>query len=103
MQGVTRILHCGDMRWQPGMADHPALAGKPLDILYLDTTYAAPRHLHPPQVRISARAGQFDHCSFQVCLTRTPNHFNSGVPCWHIWPVLVNHIASKRGFCIAVS
>lgn len=49
-QGVTRILHCGDMRWQPGMAQHPALVGQPLDVLYLDTTYAAPRHLHPPQV-----------------------------------------------------
>jgi Cft2 family RNA processing exonuclease len=49
-QGVTRILHCGDMRWQPAMAQHPALAGRPLDVLYLDTTYAAPRHLHPPQV-----------------------------------------------------
>lgn len=47
-----RILHCGDMRWQPGMADHPALAGRSLDVLYLDTTYASPRHLHPPQVSL---------------------------------------------------
>ncbi len=33
------------------MADHPTLAGKPLDYLYLDTTYSHPRHTHPPQVR----------------------------------------------------
>jgi hypothetical protein len=54
LQGVTRILHCGDMRWQPAMVQHPALIEQPLDVLYLDTTYAAPRHLHPPQVLPSA-------------------------------------------------
>jgi DNA cross-link repair 1A protein len=63
LQAVTRILHCGDMRWQPAMAQHPALAGQPLDVLYLDTTYAAPRHLHPPQV---------PHFSIQASLNALP-------------------------------
>ncbi|KAK9832766.1 hypothetical protein WJX84_012067 [Apatococcus fuscideae] len=43
------ILHTGDLRWHSGMAEHPALKGKPLDVLYLDTTYALPKHVHPPQ------------------------------------------------------
>jgi hypothetical protein len=60
-QGFTRILHCGDMRWQPAMAQHPALAGQPLDVLYLDTTYAAPRHLHPPQVPLHPAARPEQH------------------------------------------
>ena len=38
------------MRWQHSMADHPALRGVQVDLLYMDTTYAAPKHLHPPQV-----------------------------------------------------
>ena len=44
------ILHTGDMRWQHSMVDHPALRGIQVDLLYMDTTYAVPKHLHPPQV-----------------------------------------------------
>lgn len=44
--GTTRrILHTGDFRWIPEMAQHPALAGKPLDVLMIDTTYADVRAL----------------------------------------------------------
>lgn len=32
------------------MAEEPPLRGQPLDILFLDTTYANPRHTHPHQV-----------------------------------------------------
>ena len=45
------ILHTGDMRWASRMARHPALLRVQVDLLYLDTTYAAPKHVHPPQVR----------------------------------------------------
>ena len=44
------ILHTGDMRWQHSMAGHPALRQLSVDLLYMDTTYAAPKHVHPPQV-----------------------------------------------------
>lgn len=26
-QGCTMVLHTGDFRWHPGMAEHPALQG----------------------------------------------------------------------------
>ena len=31
------------------MAEHPALKGQRIDLLFLDTTYAKPTHTHPPQ------------------------------------------------------
>ena len=31
------------------MAEHPALKGQRIDLLFLDTTYAKPNHTHPPQ------------------------------------------------------
>ena len=34
-----RILHCGDFRASPAHIRHPALKGKYLDSVYLDTTY----------------------------------------------------------------
>ena len=34
-----RILHCGDFRASPVHIHHPALQGKYLDFVYLDTTY----------------------------------------------------------------
>lgn len=44
------ILHTGDMRWNDSMAQHPALKGQTIDMLFMDTTYAKPNHTHPPQV-----------------------------------------------------
>ncbi|KAG2453744.1 hypothetical protein HYH02_001955 [Chlamydomonas schloesseri] len=43
------VLHTGDMRWQRWMRDQPGLAGVRVDTLFLDTTYALPRHRLPPQ------------------------------------------------------
>ena len=47
---MQNILHTGDMRWKPSLADAPALQGLRIDLLFLDTTYASPKHTHPPQV-----------------------------------------------------
>ena len=44
------ILHTGDMRWQPRLAEHPALKANKIDILYMDTTYCLPKHVFPSQV-----------------------------------------------------
>ena len=46
------ILHTGDMRWHPHMGQHPALRGRRIDLLFMDTTYGLPKHVHPPQVQI---------------------------------------------------
>jgi DNA ligase 1 len=46
-----KYLHCGDMRYQPAMQDCPVLArARGADAVFLDTTYARPRHEFPPQV-----------------------------------------------------
>jgi len=45
------MLHTGDMRWQPSMGAHPALRGQHIDLLFMDTTYGSPKHVHPPQAR----------------------------------------------------
>lgn len=45
------VVHCGDMRYHPGMRDDPFLrsvAGR-VDALHLDTTYCDPKHDFPPQ------------------------------------------------------
>ena len=47
---VQVILHTGDMRWNPRMGRHPALAKQRIDQLFLDTTYASPKHTFPSQV-----------------------------------------------------
>lgn len=44
------ILHTGDMRWHPRMGRHPALKNQRIDMLFLDTTYASPKHVFPCQV-----------------------------------------------------
>ena len=41
-----RVLHCGDFRWEQEYQKenlHPILTSAPLDVLYLDNTYAHPR------------------------------------------------------------
>ncbi|KAK9918001.1 hypothetical protein WJX75_000449 [Coccomyxa subellipsoidea] len=43
------ILHTGDMRWHPRMGRHPALKNERIDMLFLDTTYASPKHIFPCQ------------------------------------------------------
>ncbi|KAK9806253.1 hypothetical protein WJX72_007365 [[Myrmecia] bisecta] len=43
------ILHVGDMRWHPRLGRHPALRAVKVDLLYLDTTYASPKHVFPCQ------------------------------------------------------
>ena len=47
---LQMILHTGDMRWQPRLAEHPALKACKVDLLYMDTTYCSPKHVFPSQV-----------------------------------------------------
>lgn len=47
---LQMLLHTGDMRWQPRLADHPALKACKVDVLYMDTTYCSPKHVFPSQV-----------------------------------------------------
>lgn len=49
---MQNILHTGDMRWQPRLADHPALKACKVDLLYMDTTYSLPKHVFPSQVSV---------------------------------------------------
>jgi DNA cross-link repair 1A protein len=40
---IFRYLHCGDFRASPQHTLHPAVKGKRIDTIYLDTTYLNPR------------------------------------------------------------
>ncbi|KDR80637.1 hypothetical protein GALMADRAFT_240985 [Galerina marginata CBS 339.88] len=44
-----RYLHCGDFRASPKHILHPAVKGKAIDHVYLDTTYLDPKYTFPPQ------------------------------------------------------
>lgn len=44
-----RYLHCGDFRATPTQLLHPAVRGKKIDSLYLDTTYLSPKYAFPSQ------------------------------------------------------
>ncbi|RPD53376.1 DRMBL-domain-containing protein [Lentinus tigrinus ALCF2SS1-7] len=46
---VFRYLHCGDFRACPQHVLHPAVKGKRIDHVYLDTTYLDPKYCFPPQ------------------------------------------------------
>jgi len=48
------ILHTGDMRWQPRLAEHPALRACKVELLYMDTTYCLPKHVFPSQVILAS-------------------------------------------------
>ncbi|CAE7146277.1 unnamed protein product [Rhizoctonia solani] len=45
-------LHCGDFRASPAHALHPAIHGRKLDAVYLDTTYLNPKYCFPPQAMV---------------------------------------------------
>jgi hypothetical protein len=40
---IFRYLHCGDFRASPAHVHHPAVKGKKIDAIYLDTTYLDPK------------------------------------------------------------
>ena len=42
---IFRYLHCGDFRASPQHVLHPAVKGKKIDTVYLDTTYLDPKVL----------------------------------------------------------
>ncbi|KAI0686681.1 DNA repair metallo-beta-lactamase-domain-containing protein [Cytidiella melzeri] len=47
-----RYLHCGDFRASPQHVNHPAVKGKRMDHVYLDTTYLDPKYCFPPQSQV---------------------------------------------------
>ena len=49
---IFRYLHCGDFRASPVHTNHASIAGKKLDIIYLDTTYCNPRYCFPAQDQV---------------------------------------------------
>ncbi|KAI0060674.1 DRMBL-domain-containing protein [Artomyces pyxidatus] len=49
---VFRYLHCGDFRASPQHTLHPAVKGKRIDVVYLDTTYLNPKYTFPAQAQV---------------------------------------------------
>ncbi|KAH7913856.1 DRMBL-domain-containing protein [Hygrophoropsis aurantiaca] len=46
---IFRYLHCGDFRASPRHVLHPAVKGRYIDHIYLDTTYLDHKYTFPPQ------------------------------------------------------
>ncbi|KAH8108880.1 DRMBL-domain-containing protein [Phellopilus nigrolimitatus] len=53
-----RYLHCGDFRACPQHVLHPAVKGKRIDHVYLDTTYLNPKYCFPPQPLVVAACAE---------------------------------------------
>ncbi|TFK74979.1 DRMBL-domain-containing protein [Pluteus cervinus] len=56
-----RYLHCGDFRASPRHVNHPAIKGKKLDLIYLDTTYLDPKYTFPPQPLVISACADLAH------------------------------------------
>ncbi|KAF8216817.1 DRMBL-domain-containing protein [Mycena galopus ATCC 62051] len=54
-----RYLHCGDFRASPQHTSHPAVQGKHIDHVYLDTTYLDPKYTFPPQPLVISACAEF--------------------------------------------
>ena len=49
------IIHTGDCRWQPGMAQLPCMRGKAVHTVFLDCTYAKPQFTFPSREEAAAQ------------------------------------------------
>ncbi len=54
-----RVLHCGDFRAHTSHLEIPELLAKPLDYVYLDTTYLDPSYPFPPQHLVLSAIAEF--------------------------------------------
>ena len=52
------------------MAEHPALKGQRIDLLFLDTTYAKPNHTHPPQAGLPSHEQTVRHTKLRCGTSR---------------------------------
>ncbi|KAI0042294.1 DRMBL-domain-containing protein [Auriscalpium vulgare] len=52
LKRTFRYLHCGDFRASPQHVLHPAVKGKKIDCIYLDTTYLNPKYTFPAQAQV---------------------------------------------------
>lgn len=77
LSGGRIVLHTGDFRYTPSMLANPALRAlrRPIDMLYLDTTYCDPKHRFPTQAAVVQAV--VDRCKLLLDAPRTLILFGS--------------------------
>ncbi|KIY44984.1 DRMBL-domain-containing protein [Fistulina hepatica ATCC 64428] len=73
---IFHYLHCGDFRACPRHVRHPAILGKRMDQVYLDTTYLDPKYTFPPQPLVISA------CAELATRLVRGEHSNSGLAGW---------------------
>ncbi|OSD04737.1 DRMBL-domain-containing protein [Trametes coccinea BRFM310] len=74
---VFRYLHCGDFRASPQHVLHPAIKGKRIDHVYLDTTYLDPKYCFPPQPQVISACAEL---AKRLAQGRPPDDTQGGKP-----------------------
>lgn len=89
---IFRYLHCGDFRASPRHVLHPAVKGKRMDHVYLDTTYLDPKYTFPPQALVISACAEL---AGRLASGAPPTTKPSGVSSW------LNAAASTKSAAIS--
>ncbi|KAF5361748.1 hypothetical protein D9756_002257 [Leucocoprinus leucothites] len=93
-----RYLHCGDFRASPRHIMHPAIKGKKIDHVYLDTTYLDPKYTFPAQPLVISACAELS----RRLLNGEPTTSNSTMKSWLSSLPSLNSSSTGKGRTLVV-